>query len=171
MDDIVETIYKRFQDLIELLNKQNEVSLKSDVDDYYKKIMVLTIASYFESKISDILINFFQVKSSSNECVVSFVKRQALERKYYTFFNWEGKNANSFFSMFGDDFKKSAGKDVEHKPELEEAIKAFLEITNDRNLLIHNNLGIYSIEKTAKEVMDKYKKALKFIDYIADKLT
>jgi len=168
--NIVEKIYEDFNDLISYLEKSNEISLKNEADNNFKKVLILTIASYFESRIREILLNFISRKSNNDAIIVSIIKNRVISRQYHTFFEWEAKNANTFFSMLGEDFKKEAGENVNNDIKLAEGIKAFLEIGKLRNELVHRNFGSYPIEKTAKDVIELYDKALSFVEFLAKKL-
>jgi hypothetical protein len=80
------------------------------------------------------------------------------------------KNANNFFRLFGESFKNFIKTEVQNNITLEESIKAFLEIGNDRNRLIHGNYGNFSLEKTAEEIFRSYRKASFFIEIFPHKL-
>lgn len=110
--------------------------------------------------------------SGNNPMIISFVKNKALERQYHTYFDWKSaKSANKFFSLFGEEFKKQASGDVKDNSELEESIRAFLEIGNLRNELVHGNFAVFPIEKTVEEIYELYHSANQFIDYLSSKLT
>ena len=61
--------------------------------------------------------------------------------------------------------QETAGSD-----ELKQSIKAFLEIGNVRNQLVHQNFASFSLEKTAAEIYALYKCALYFVDLIPTRL-
>ena len=44
---------------------------------------------------------------------------------------------------------------------LDSSIKAFIELGRERNRLVHQNFGTYSIEKTSKEIYELYENFLK----------
>lgn len=154
--NIVEKIYEDFNELISYLENSNEISLKNEADNNFKKVLILTIASYFERQIIEMLLNFIGRKSNNDTITVSIIKNRVIYRQYHTFFDWERKNANKFFSMLGEDFKKEAEENVNNDIKLDEGIKAFLEIGKLRNELVHRNFGSYTIDKTAKDVVELY---------------
>lgn len=168
--NIVEKIFEEFRVLIKYLEENNEISLKNEADNNFKKVLILTIASYFETKIIEILLSFISKKSNNDEIIVSLIKNKALNRQYHTFFDWNGSNANQFFSLLGEDFKKEATWDVKNDSIIGEGIKAFIEAGRLRNELVHRNFGIYTIDKTANEVLELYNKALSFINFLSQKL-
>ena len=169
--DIVGTRYKEFKEMIDYLETNKEISLKIVADDNLKKVLLLSAASYFEDEIKELILDFVEKNSDNNLMIKSFVKNKAVERQYHTYFDWKTGNANSFFSLFGDEFKNQAKGDVKDNSKLEKSIRAFLEIGNLRNELVHGNFAVFPIEKTVEEIYGLYRLAHKFIDYLSSKLT
>jgi len=170
--DIVGTRYKEFREMIDYLETNKEISLKIVADDNLKKVLLLSAASYFEDEIKDIILSFVEKNSGNNPMIRSFVKNKALERQYHTYFDWKSaKNANKFFSLFGEEFKNQASGDVKDNSELGESIQAFLEIGNLRNELVHGNFAVFPIEKTVEEIYGLYRSAHQFMEYLSSKLT
>ncbi len=176
---VVDNINDEYLSIENFLEQQKQPSLQSDVNKHFKKILLLSSASYFEHEIQDMLINFITTTSNNDIRVINFLKKKAISQQYHTFFNWgeknnpekPGKNANSFFALFGDAFKKELESEVKNNETLDDAVKAFLEVGHLRNILVHSNFAAYSLDsKTSKEVHELYKKALIFINYIRDKL-
>jgi hypothetical protein len=169
--DIVRQRYKEFKDMIDYLETNKEISLKIVADDNLKKVLLLSAASYFEDEIKDIILSFVEKNSDDNLMIKSFVKNKAVERQYHTYFDWNAKNANKFFSLFGEEFKNRAEEDVKDNSDLKKPILAFLEIGNLRNELVHGNFAVFPIEKTVEEIYELYRSAHQFIDYLSSKLT
>lgn len=169
--DIVGTRYKEFREMIDYLETNKEISLKIVADDNLKKVLLLSAASYFEDEIKDIILSFVDKNSNDNSMIKSFVKNKAVERQYHKYFDWSAKNANKFFSLFGEEFKNQASGDIKDNSELKESIRAFLEIGNLRNELVHGNFAVFPIEKTVEEIYGLYRSAHQFIDYLSSKLT
>lgn len=176
---VIGKLYNDFTDISTYLLQENQITFNSDLERYFKKIFILSIASQFEHQIHDILMRFTQNASSNSFELVSFVRKKAISMNYHTFFNWgdkneidkPGKNANSFFALFGDEFKKSAEADVKEDINLNEGIRAFLELGHIRNILAHSNFAAYPFEnKTIEEIVALYKQAELFIQYIEQKL-
>ena len=175
----VESINEEYKGIVDFLVEQKQPSLSSAVNKYFTKILVLSAASYFEHKIQEILIEFVSSKSSNDIRVMNFLKKKAIGQQYHTFFAWgeknnphkPGKNANSFFGLFGEKFKKDLEDEIKKDVHLSEAVKAFLEIGHLRNLLVHSNFAAYSLDfKTSEEVFLLYKKANNFLTFIRGKL-
>lgn len=175
----VETLNQEYKSIIDFLNERSQPSLASDVNKYFKKLFALSSASYFEHLIQEILIEFISKETNNNSRVVSFLKKKAIGMQYHTYFDWgeknnpdkPGNNANIFFSLFGEEFKKDVEAEVNSDPNLKAAVKAFLEIGHIRNILVHSNFAAYNLDnKTTDEIFDLYKKGFQFVDYIRIKL-
>ena len=171
----VDILNDEYQSIVRFLNESAQPSLSSDVNKYFKKVIILSSASYFEHRIQGLLVEFVTQKANSDIRVLSFFKKKAIEMKYHTYFNWgekynpekPGKNANMFFSLFGEDFKKKTEEIINNSPELNTAMKAFLEIGHLRNILVHSNFATYNFDnKTTEEIVTLYRKGLLFIDFI-----
>ena len=126
----------------------------------------MAAASYFETKIRESIESFAGAASNSNSAVVSLVKAKALERQYHTYFDWEKRNANKFFSCFGEAFKSQCHIKVSSNERLCKSISAFLELGDMRNKLAHLNFALFPIEKTSDEVYALYKEAHGFLDFV-----
>lgn len=170
-ETIIDAIYKRNQEILGFLDSNKEITFRSDFGLQSTKNLVLSIASFFEALISELILRFAECASLRNEVLCSFVKRKAIVRQYHTFFAWDGNNANAFFSLFGEEFKKRCQGKVQRDSTLEESIKAFLELGNIRNELVHRNFAEYQLAKTSEEYYALYKKALLFIDFIQRELS
>ena len=176
---IVDRLYTEYIDIISFLNKESQPSLSSDTDKYFKKVILLSSASFFEHEIQNILITFVKESTNDNLRIINLLKKKAIGGNYHTFFAWgekndpnkPGKNANTFFSLFGDDFKTDAQKEIKNDAELSRSIKSFLEIGHLRNILVHSNFAAYNLDnKTTEEIYTLHKASVLFIDFIGDKL-
>lgn len=169
-DTIIDSFYKEFTDLLKFLDDSKEISLRSTVDATFKRTLALEAVSYFEQEITTILKKFVDQKSNSNTLLNNFVENKAIARQYHTFFDWEVKNANRFFSLFGNEFKLSAIQDIKADVELDKAIKDFIDLGSNRNELVHLGFANVALNKTAEEVYHQFQQARKFITFIDAKL-
>ena len=167
--DIIERKYNDFKEIIDYLEKNKEISLKNIADNDLKKNLLLSAASYFEDLIKEIILNFVE-NNSNKQIIKSFVKNKAVERQYHTYFDWKAKNANRFFSLFGEEFKMQAEIDIKNDINLKKFIQDFLELGNLRNEIVHENFTVFPIEKTAEEIFELYCSAYQFIEYLSLKL-
>jgi hypothetical protein len=169
---IIDKLYIDYLDLLNYLQANKEISLINDADNNFKKVLLLSIASFFEHEITQILLEFINTSSNNNSRIYSFTKKKAVDRQYHTYFNWDiKKGANQFFSLFGDEFKKDIEMDLRSNDALEKAVRDFLEIGSTRNELVHENFGNFTLDKTAKEIYELYRSASMFIDYLAGKFS
>jgi hypothetical protein len=97
-------------------------------------------------------------------------QNKAVSRLYHTYFQWDKKNANSFFGLFGEPFLAACKERVRSDSELEGAIRAFLELGNARNEMVHENFALFSMNKTAEEVFALYSRARAFVDFLENSL-
>lgn len=169
-ETIIDSLYNEFVEVRKFLDDSNEISLRSTVDSTFKKTLALSAASFFEDELRKILLKYFEEQSNKNFLVTNFIRNKAIARQYHTFFDWKGKNANSFFALFGDEFKASASKDVKENENIEKSIKDFLDIGKTRNELAHLNFANIELDKTAEEVYAQFRQALMFLDYFKNKL-
>jgi hypothetical protein len=176
----VDLLNEEYKSIVAFLNESTQPSLSSDVNKYFKKVIALSSASYFEHRIQEILLEFVARETGNNVKAINFFKNKAIGMQYHTYFSWgeknepdkPGKNANTFFSLFGNEFKRDVVADMESKPGLDTSMKAFIEVGHLRNILIHSNFAAYNLEhKTTEEIFKLYQDSLPFIDYIRSKLT
>jgi hypothetical protein len=55
---------------------------------------------------------------------------------------------------------------VRQNEELERSVEAFMEIGRERNRLVHQDFGTFSMEKTAQEIFRLYRQALPFVETV-----
>lgn len=175
----VDTLNREYASIIKFLDESQQPSLSSDLNKYFKKVLILSVASYFEHEIQNILIEFIANSTNHNSKIISFLKKKAISMQYHTYFAWgeknehdkPGKNANMFFSLFGDEFKIECEKEVKANNELDKQVKAFLEIGHLRNILVHSNFAAINFDtKTTDDIFQLYQKGQIFVCYLKSKL-
>lgn len=169
-ETIVDHLYQEFQSLVSYLNEKGEISFRISADANFRKALLLAAASYFERRVCDDILTFANEVSSNNERLVEFVKNKAISRQYHTFFNWDSPNANAFFGLFGESFKNFMADEIKNNGNFAEAIKAFMELGRERNRLVHQDFGTFTLEKTTEEIYQLYRTALSFVQCIPNKL-
>ena len=169
-DSIIDKFYEDNDLLVKVLVEKGEISLWNNVDSQFRKTLVLYVASYFESMLKDIIIGFARNQSRVKSPLVEFIKNKAVARQYHTYFDWESRNANSFFGLFGNDFKVFITKVINSDSKFDNSIKAFLELGQLRNQLVHNNFAIFPLDKTTDEIYGLYKDAKLFLEIFSNKL-
>lgn len=166
---IIDKAYEDNSSLLTYLSERQQLSLLRTVDDSFRKTLVLSAASLFEHQISDAMLGYCTHKSSSDPCVVALVRIKALKRQYFTYFDWEKRNAGPFFSLLGDDIGERLKADSKADP-LKSSLAAFLELGYLRNCLVHQNFAGYVFEKTNEEVYALYQAASAFVDKVLEHL-
>ncbi|MDM8546267.1 HEPN domain-containing protein [Candidatus Venteria ishoeyi] len=157
----VEELYKSYINNYHWLEKANEISFATEYKGQFSKVLLLACASYFETKICNVILDVLDTKKC--KLTYSFITKKALSRQYHTLFNWRDKNANSFFGLFGEDFKKFMIKKVKEDENLNSSIRDFLELGNLRNQLAHDNYALFVLGLTSEEIYDKFTNALSFV--------
>lgn len=161
----VERILTELQDIERILIDHGDLSDITAFNNNSSKAMLLAAASYFERRICETILNVCK-NQSIGTIVPEFVSRQGLERKYHSLFEWNGKNANKLFSLFGNDFSKWIKNKIKDDDDIKKQIKEFLEIGNRRNQLVHNNYATYPLDSTYLEIWGKFQTALQFVDWL-----
>ena len=163
---MVDRLHAEFSDLISLLDKAGEISLRSTADDNFRKSLLLSAASYFERKIIEGVISFISESAQGNALITSFVRNKAVSRQFHSWFDWDEKNANRFFGLFGKNFLTYMKAIVKEDEELDKSVRAFLELGRDRNRLVHQDFVSFSMEKTSEEIYQLYQFASKFVEKV-----
>lgn len=160
---IVDRLYDDFIALAEHLGVDAEPSLCNTADECFRKTLLLAAGSYFEVQIITAILEFIKESSNGNNLAIEFVRSKALSRQYHTLFNWDAKNANQFYGLFGEKFKEFMKMQLENNEDMNDSISAFLEVGSERNRLVHQDFGTYTLEKTAKEIFALYQRANLFV--------
>jgi len=163
MHTVVERMHGDFSDLLSMLERGGEISLRSVADDNFRKSLLLCAASFFEKTLCDIVVGFVRDHSGNNSAIVEFVKNKAISRQYHTWFNWKERNANVFFGLFGEEFKSFMGRKIKSDQDLDNSIRAFMEIGEYRNRLLHQDYGNFFLEKSSSEIYHLYRTAIVFV--------
>ena len=131
---------------------------------------MIAAASHFERAMTDAVVNFVGQITAENHPIKWLVQNKAVSRQYHTWFAWNNRNANQFFSLFGEPFRNHIEERVNSDPKLKESIHAFLEIGRERNRLVHGDFGNFSLEKTSEEIYKRYSDAKIFVEWFPDVL-
>ena len=160
----IDSMYEDHRALIEYLDGQDEISFRSTVGAVFPKTLAIAAGSYFEERIRGSIYDFIAEASNGQELIIQFANNKAIERQYHTYFDWGKQNANQFFGLFGQNFRNHMETTIKGDPELDEAVKSFLEMGNIRNSLVHRNFIDFAFPKTAEEMYQLYRKALVFVE-------
>lgn len=163
---VVDELHESFSGLLSVLDAAGEVSLRAVADENFRKSLLLAAASYFERRMTDTVMSFVEHATNGNMLVASLVRKKAASRQYHTWFEWDGRNANSFFGLFENDFRDFMKHRVRQDDELDDAVRAFLELGGERNRLVHQDFGTFPLEKTTEEIHALYTRAMRFVDAV-----
>ena len=152
------------QELMDYLQSTDDTSLQIRIEAAFVKALLLSASSYFEDRMTSGIMQVFKYGTNGSDVLVSFVRIMAIERKYHQWFDWRARNANRFFGAFGPAFSEYLKQKVSSDPTFDDSIKAFLELGNLRNQLVHENFALFKLEKTVAEVFVQYEKANKFVE-------
>ncbi len=134
-------------------------SFYSGYNSLFTKAFTVACGNAFERKLTAELP---KILSSENPLALNFLQKQALERKYHTLFEWDQKNANKFFGLFGSDFKKYVQNIISNNDILSEQQKSFLELGNLRNLIVHKGIDTYSLTSDLSTIKKMFDNSLEF---------
>ncbi len=114
------------------------------------KCFLLAAASYFEKATCAVIRNHTE-RITGSLAIVSFLDKQALERKYHTLFDWKQSNINKFIRLFGNEFYNFVAPVLDRDKEKNAAIE-FMTLGQMRNKLVHENFSEYLLEHTLDDI-------------------
>src|SRR2546426_6662494 len=158
----VDKFYEEAAAVVEVLQRLSEPSLQVTAADHFRKALLLAATSYFEHRLSGSVLDFVRERTGGSVLVENFVRNKAIERQYHTWFMWEENNANHFFVLFGSEFRTTMSDRVKKSDDLRLAVRAFLELGNERNQLVHQDYATFPLEKTLEEIYSLFRQALPF---------
>lgn len=162
-ETVVDRLYGEFSSLLSYLEEERQISFLGVADESLRKALLMASASYFEKRLGDDVLGFVE-EAAAHPAILALVKAKAVTRQYHTWFDWTARNANVFFRLFGEAFVENMKEKVETDAVLKEGILAFLEIGRERNRLVHEDYGSFSMEKTAEEIYQLHRAAMVFVD-------
>ena len=167
---IVDSLYEDFSNMLAFLEEKGEVSWINVANENFRKVLLIAAASHFEKSMTDIVLNFVKQVTTENHPLTWLVRNKAVSRQYHTWFDWKASNANQFFRLVGTDFQNHMKDEVDDDSDLNSAIQAFMEIGRERNRLVHEDFGSFSLEKTSEEIHNLYIKAIQFVERFPEAL-
>lgn len=164
----IQSFIEDYEELKNTLTDAGEISLAVTVNEHYRKVLLLSCASFYETEIVDVIRTFVMNNSTDNR-VFEFLNKKAIYRQYHTYFDWkQTNNINQFLGCFGEEFKIKISTDIKNNEELSMQVKAFLTIGAERNKMVHENFLEYKLEKTFEEIIELHNQAEKFIQYLRE---
>ena len=167
---IVDVLHQEIAELLAFLDAANEVSLRNTVDGNFRKALLLAAASNYEKRVTEGVVTFVREVTAQDHVVAWLVVRRVVARQYHTWFDWSRANANQFFSMFGQSFSRHVQSVINDDDGLSSSVRAFMEIGRDRNRMVHDDFGSFSLEKTSEEIYETYRIGSRFVDWVPQAL-
>ena len=164
--NVVDLLHEDFAGLLAVVDEADEASLRIVADENFRKSLLLAAASYFERRMTETVLSFVEDATNGNVRVTALVRSKAVSRQYHTWFEWDTNNANKFFALFGNDFRDSMKRRIRDDDELDDSVRAFLEIGRERNRLVHQDFGAFTLEKTTEEIHALYRRAMRFVEAV-----
>ena len=159
----IEDLWNDHALLVDYLQANSQIQLLSRVHDSFRKTLILAAASYFEVQLTEIIVDLYGEADQRTGVLSEFVKRKAIGRGFSSLFSWDSSNANYFYNLFGPDFAATMRQRVQEDKNLNESVKAFLEIGHLRNELVHKNYADFQLDKTLEEIYERYQIATNFL--------
>src|SRR5689334_8077928 len=119
----IENFFSTHKGLYEFLLTNQQPTFASEANNNFRRSLILAIASSFEHEITGIIREIPRVHAGSNPIVSGMVEHKVISRQYHTYFDWEGKNANKLFAMFGPEFSERAKAQVKTNLTLEQSVR------------------------------------------------
>lgn len=166
---IIDDYYDQYSALIKKLVDEGSLSEAQALQDTLRRTSVVGAASFFEQALKDALLTFVSNRSGSDPAVTTIVKMSLIDRGFHQMFQWEGKNANKFFSHFGSELGEEMKKGC--AGELKSPVQSFMELGNLRNCIVHQNFHIFYFEKTLDECYASYRDAQQFVSFVLQSLS
>lgn len=162
----VDILYSDYKSLSAYLTDKQEISFHLNMETQYKKSLVMSAASYFETEIIQKIEEFYMELSNGNDTIVSFVRNKAIKRQYHSYFSWDKTNGyTQFFGLLGQEFQTFMKEEMRRNPKLTPSLEAFVSLGNERNLLAHLNFASYDVNKTIEEIYTLYNTAFYFVQH------
>jgi hypothetical protein len=168
MATVIDGLIQRQEAILSYLKEHGELSLALEFEGNFKKLFVMACGSFFENELIAWLENY--AAQNSELRLSALIKNKALKRQYFTMFDFdEGRNANKFLSLFGSEFKDTVSVEIRASEIHTRAMKDFLTLGAERNLLAHANLAAMTIDRTLDELKQMYLRALSFVSLLQSK--
>ena len=169
----VEELLRDHRELVEHLESGGSLLLRNRAESAFAKTLLIAAASHFEVRLSQMIIDLYLERTQGAGELAEFVRRQAIGRRFAQLFQWSndgrpGQNANSFYRLFGDGFSVHMRQRVRQDRNLDESVKAFLEIGDLRNQMVHESYADFQLNKTVEEVYSLYTSGARFVDDFPD---
>lgn len=156
----VDQVFRDHQSLKSVIGDQSPSDLVA-LDTTFRKILVLSAASHLEALMTFHMNEYFATLGSTPH---EFIRRFALDRKFFQWFDFDSPMPAKFFKFFGAGCHEIYKSTVESNSSFEAAARSFLVLCSTRNILIHQNLAEATFEMTPDEIEEHFRRAIEFPD-------
>jgi len=163
----IDAMIARHKELKGFLESHDEPSFRVEVDAYFRKLLVISMGSFFERRLCSLVEEFLR-NQNDDARAAEFGIVKGIKRQYHSWFAWERNNANTFFALFGETYKAKCEKECASNSELERAIRDFMKIGRTRNLLAHGDPATTPMDDTLDELEASFQSALRFVKFVED---
>lgn len=163
----VERLIQDHSDLMSFLQENRQPSFLVTIESSFPKVALLAAASDLESRVQEVIIEYYTRSTGARDFAVNFVKNKAVLRQFHTYFDWDTRSGSRFFGLFGERFKKEMKAAMGSDEALADSVANFCEIGSLRNQLVHQNYASFTMQNTAQEVHNMYHSALYFVEKLA----
>ena len=150
-------IFAEYKAAMAAVGQQN-VSVVSDLEALYSKVLAVSAGSEFEHFVTMTLLA--AVKLRSNPDVFSdYLINNLITRKYFQWFDVDKPNFNKIWRAFIPDFGNVISAEMEENADAFDKIGDFMTVNQERNRLVHQNFAAASPDFTADEIFSKFSSA------------
>jgi hypothetical protein len=157
-------ILDQHMEVYEYLLREQQPSFAATLQTTVPKFGLLSAASWLETQVQGALVAFLGEVTGEATHAAIFAENAGIKLRYHTMFDWNRRSANKFFALFGEDFKKFCTDRVKNEPDLDDAIRAFMEVGDLRNQLVHNDFASFHLDKSTDEVRALFELAVGFVE-------
>ncbi len=170
MPSPIDSLFADGQTLSAILLEKSEPSLISNLAAIQSKVLLLSSASWFESRLSEAMRQFASIHSKQHSGIQNIIRVKAIERQYHAWFDWDKKTGSKFYNLFGECGEHLKAK-ISSSINLQAGEKAFMELGLLRNRLVHENFVAFPLTATASDLYTNYQKAELYITWLISEIT
>jgi len=165
---IIDTRVLEHRALVAFLREHVQESMAFYVEYDFRKVLIVSAASFIEKRIVDTLHAF--ASKAADQRIEHVLRNTVFKReKFSSLFEWSGNNVNAFLKQFGEDFKKLLAESISNDLQLSNGAKSFLKLGHLRNNLVHNNFADSSSDQTVEDVYAEYNSAMCFVEFLCQR--
>jgi hypothetical protein len=159
----VDDVFRDYRALLALL-PESAVTDRVSLDSHFRKLCVLASASYLETLMTFHMKDIFEDVGIAR---AEFIRRIAIDHKFFTWFNFEQAAPAGFFKRFGAECFERYLEAVGASEDFDTNGRSFMRLCTARNELVHGNLAHMESSLTPEECESAFRQAIQFPDAAA----